>query len=100
MTVAFPTDRQVEVLASYLAHGRVKDAAAELGISPQTVKNHLSNLYDRLEVGGAVEAALALGWIRLPERYEPCGWTGMCSRPAGHRGHHGGWAGVREGRER
>ena len=98
MVLAFPTDRQVEVLASYMAHGRVKDAATELGISEQTVKNHLLNLYRTLDVGGAIEAAMALGWLRIPERYEACGWTGMCTRPVGHHGHHGGWTGVVQGR--
>jgi len=96
----FPTDREVEVLAAYMAAGRVKDAASALGISEQTAKNHLAELYTRLDVAGAIEAALALGWIRIPDRYAACGWIGMCTRPDGHRGHHGGWSGVGQGRGR
>jgi DNA-binding CsgD family transcriptional regulator len=95
-----PTDREVEVLAAYLSHGSTKDAADLLGLRQQTVKNHLVNLYERLDVGGAIEAALALGWLRVPDHYTPCGWIGMCTRPMDHRGHHGGWTGVGQGRER
>jgi hypothetical protein len=52
----------------------------------------LHELYVRLDVGSAMEAAVKLGWVHLPEVGGPflCGWVGYCSRPAAHRGHHGG----------
>ena len=56
------TDRQAEVLR-LLALGRPSGAiAAELGISPGTVRKHLENIYRRLGVttrGGAAAAAWA-----------------------------------------
>lgn len=93
------TDRQVEVLAAYMRTGRVKEAAAALGLAQQTVKTHLQHVYDTLGVGGATEAAMALGWLRVPDQYRACGWVGMCTRPEEHRGHHGGWTGVVQGRQ-
>lgn len=97
MTNPEPTDRQLAALRAYLAAGSVKDAARNLGIAPQTMKNHLASVYADLGVGSALEAALTLGWLRLPNSYAGCGWTGVCTRPAGHRGHHGGWRGVAQG---
>jgi len=83
------TPRQLETLKAYVRTGSTKDAAADLGVHPQTVKNMLSAIYLRLDASGMVEALRALGWLTLPESGPPpCGWTGSCSRVAGHAGPH------------
>ena len=86
-----PTPGQLRVLAAYVRTGSQKAAAHECEISLQTVKNHLSALYARLDVGGGMEAVSRLGWVRIPGEEPPqeCRWTGYCSRPLGHLGHHG-----------
>ena len=60
------TRRECEIL-DHLARGSSnKEIARELGVSPNTVKTHISNLYMKLEVTGrgkAVEAARALSVI-------------------------------------
>ncbi len=94
-----PTDQQLAVLAAYVRAGSVKEAGRQLGLAEQTVKNHLGAIYERLGVGGAIEAATALGWIRVPGDRRPCGWIGTCTRVSGHRGHHGGFRGIGQGRE-
>lgn len=42
-----PTRRQLEVLLAVILEHGARQAAAKLGISEQTVKNHLTNLYAR-----------------------------------------------------
>lgn len=42
------------------------EAAASLEISEQTVKNHLSEIYHRLDVRGLVAAYGLLGWLKAP----------------------------------
>lgn len=89
-----PTPAQLRVMEAYARLGSQKRVAHELGITVQTVKNHLRDLYVRLEVeGGAVVALNALGWIRTPAATgaAPCGWLAYCGRPEGHRGQHGGF---------
>ncbi|MEL7189393.1 MAG: LuxR C-terminal-related transcriptional regulator [Pseudomonadota bacterium] len=60
------TRRECEIL-DHLAKGASnKEIARELGVSPNTIKTHIANLYLKLEVTGrgkAVEAARALELI-------------------------------------
>jgi DNA-binding CsgD family transcriptional regulator len=50
------TPRECEILG-LLASGRSnKELAAKLGISPNTVKTHVAKLFEKLEVGGRIEA--------------------------------------------
>jgi DNA-binding NarL/FixJ family response regulator len=59
------TDRQLEVLEALRDRdGSIKEAARELGISEQTVKGHLTTIYERLGVTRMVGAFRALGWMR------------------------------------
>lgn len=84
---------QLRVLEAYTRLGSQKQVAHELGIALSTVKNHMAQLYVRLDVGGAMEAVQALGWVRGPSSgvIPPCGWLAYCGRPEGHRGQHGGF---------
>ena len=87
-----PTPAQLVAFRAYVQAGSLKEAAHVLGVSVASVKRHLTEMYARIGVGGAMEAATALGWVTLPgDGPVPCGWRGSCSRPRGHRGHHGGF---------
>jgi DNA-binding CsgD family transcriptional regulator len=61
-----PTQREVELLAYVLANSQ-KHAAHRTGLAMSTVKNHLTSLYRRLGVTKASQAAIALGWLHIPE---------------------------------
>ena len=87
-----PTPAQLLAFRAYVQAGSRKEAAHVLGVSVASVKRHLSEMYARLDVSGAMEAAAALGWVTLPgDGPAPCGWRGAGSRPRGHSGHHGGF---------
>ena len=66
--------REMEVL-EYLVQGASnKVIAASLGISQQTVKNHMTNILRKLGVGDRTEAAVAAlrrGWIPLHDTRMP-----------------------------
>jgi DNA-binding NarL/FixJ family response regulator len=52
------TPREFEIL-SLLAKGlRYKEIAAQLAISPSTVRAHLHSLYGKMEVGSRTEAVV------------------------------------------
>ena len=50
------TRRELEVLGELSSGGSNKDIARKLGLSPNTVKSHIANLYSKLEVAGRVSA--------------------------------------------
>lgn len=57
-----PTEHQVLAL---LADGEGQaSVAGRMGVSHQTVKNHLQHVYDRLGTGGAIGTFRKLGWLR------------------------------------
>jgi DNA-binding NarL/FixJ family response regulator len=62
------SQREVEIL-DYIAHGRSnKGIARELGISDQTVKNHITSILRKLAVNDRTQAviyALRNNWIKL-----------------------------------
>lgn len=64
--------RQSEILITYGRTGSQALAAHELGISEQTVKNHLTAIYQALKVNGGVQALYKLfgGEVLLEERRE------------------------------
>ena len=87
-----PTLGQLRIIEAYTRLGSQKAVAHELGIALPTVKNQLSELYVRLNVGGAMEAIAALGWVHANVAgVPPCGWLAYCGRPDGHTGRHGGF---------
>ena len=52
-----PTPRQLEVLRARCETGSRKEAAAVLGIRPETVRCHLSRLFDRCRCVDGAQAA-------------------------------------------
>ena len=59
------TDREREVLALIAADTRNPEIARELFISPKTVRNHISNIFTKLQVADRAEAiakARRAGW--------------------------------------
>jgi DNA-binding NarL/FixJ family response regulator len=52
------TRRELRVIAAVVDGGTNRDIAHELGISEQTVKNHLSLIFDKLGVSNRLELAL------------------------------------------
>jgi two-component system, NarL family, response regulator DegU len=63
------SDREIEVLERIAAGGSNKDIADTLGISTQTVKNHISSILRKLSLNDRTQAvlyALRRGWIETP----------------------------------
>lgn len=61
--------REIEVLERIASGGSNRDIAAELGISTQTVKNHISSILRKLSLNDRTQAvlyALRRGWIETP----------------------------------
>ncbi len=64
------SDREIEVLERIAAGGSNKEIAETLGISTQTVKNHISSILRKLSLNDRTQAvlyALRRGWIETPE---------------------------------
>lgn len=60
------TPRELEALAAYAANGSYKAAAYALSVSEDTLRHHLHNAYEKLDVGTALDAFRALRWLRVP----------------------------------
>jgi DNA-binding NarL/FixJ family response regulator len=52
------SDREIEVVTLVASGHRNKEIASKLFISEQTVKTHLSNIFQKLEVNDRLELAL------------------------------------------
>lgn len=64
------SDREIEVLERIAQGGSNKEIADTLGISTQTVKNHISSILRKLSLNDRTQAvlyALRRGWIETPE---------------------------------
>jgi DNA-binding NarL/FixJ family response regulator len=55
------TSREMEVLSATSQGARNKDLANTLGVSPETIRNHLRHIYNKLQVTSRTEAA-AMYW--------------------------------------
>jgi DNA-binding NarL/FixJ family response regulator len=65
-----PSEREIEVLERIARGGSNKEIADELGISTQTVKNHISSILRKLSLSDRTQAvlyALRRGWIDPPD---------------------------------
>lgn len=65
-----PSERELQVLERIAAGGSNKEIADELGISTQTVKNHISSILRKLALSDRTQAvlfALRRGWIEPPD---------------------------------
>ncbi len=68
------TPREAEVLRLAAVGMTHKEIACRLGISARTARNHMANLYEKLEIHGRAQAVLhaaRLGLLELPERVSP-----------------------------
>ena len=52
------TPRELEIIAAVVEGAGNRQVAERFGLSPQTVKNHLSNIFDKLGVSNRLELAL------------------------------------------
>jgi DNA-binding NarL/FixJ family response regulator len=52
------TARELQIVAAILSGCTNKDIADRLALSPQTVKHHLANIFDKLGVSSRLELAL------------------------------------------
>ncbi len=63
------SDREIEVLERIASGGSNREIADSLGISTQTVKNHISSILRKLSLNDRTQAvlmALRRGWIEAP----------------------------------
>ena len=63
------SDREIEVLERIASGGSNREIADSLGISTQTVKNHISSILRKLSLNDRTQAvlfALRRGWIETP----------------------------------
>jgi DNA-binding NarL/FixJ family response regulator len=64
------SEREIEVLERIASGGSNRDIAEALGISTQTVKNHISSILRKLSLNDRTQAvlfALRRGWIDTPD---------------------------------
>ena len=59
------TPREKEIFSLLIDNNNTKDIAFELGISEKTVRNHISNVMQKLDVTGRASAVVEL--IKLNE---------------------------------
>ncbi len=65
MSAKILTKREYEVFSLLILNKTTKDIADELGISEKTVRNHISNVIQKLDVNGRAAAVVEL--LKLKE---------------------------------
>ena len=60
------TPREWHVLTTLAVVGSQGEVAALLGISYQTVKNHMSSVHDKVGEPTTIGVYRKLGWLRIP----------------------------------
>lgn len=65
MNAKILTKREYEVFSLLILNKTTKDIADELGISEKTVRNHISNVIQKLDVNGRAAAVVEL--LKLKE---------------------------------
>lgn len=75
------TRRELEVISAVVDGLSNKDIAAQLSLSEQTVKNHLSHVYDKLGVSTRLELALYTVHHRLLAGFDPPKGVGSSDAP-------------------
>ena len=64
MNTKILTKREKEVFSLLILNKTTKDIANELGISEKTVRNHISNVIQKLDVNGRAVAVVELLKLR------------------------------------
>ncbi|HEY3383862.1 MAG TPA: response regulator transcription factor [Vicinamibacterales bacterium] len=62
------TARELQIVAAVVEGATNKDIGQQFNLSPQTVKNHLSHVFDKLGVSNRLELALYASHHRLGQR--------------------------------
>ena len=65
MNAKILTKREYEVFSLLILNKTTKDIATKLGISEKTVRNHISNVIQKLDVNGRASAVVEL--LKLKE---------------------------------
>jgi two-component system, NarL family, nitrate/nitrite response regulator NarL len=75
------TQRELQVIAAILEGATNKDIGKTFSLSEQTVKNHLSNIFDKLGVSNRLELALYAVHHRLLKGVDVAGLTAATQSP-------------------
>lgn len=70
MNTKILTKREKEVFSLLILNKTTKDIANELGISEKTVRNHISNVIQKLDVNGRAVAVVELLKLKEIELWE------------------------------
>jgi len=65
------TPRELQIITAVVEGASNKEIGEQFGLSTQTVKNHLSSIYDKLGVSSRLELALFAVHHRLLDQRPP-----------------------------
>ncbi len=65
------THAEANVAIAVSTHGTIPDTARALGVSPNTVKTHLRNVFSKLGIGHQAELARLIGLLRVVNQPAP-----------------------------